>query len=251
MRFLLYLSEVQKRFFYLSLSFVFCFFLFFFKKNNSLFFFVKPFVFLLKKKEFVWLDLTEGFSATLKICLILSSLSVFPFLLYQILCFLSPSLYLFEIKRCKRFLFFALTFLLLGGMSALFVFLPSLSQLLTGFEIQSHALSYTLQPRMGSYTTYSTFVFFFTICFFQLPPFLLLLSHCSVLKTTPLIRNRKLLFVSILLFTAFVSPPDIILQSVFFLVFVLVVEFAIWTVFFYEKTFLSLTVKASETRVEG
>ena len=236
MRFLLYLSEVEKRVFYLCLSFFLCFLLFFFKKEVSLFFFVRPFVTLLKKKEFVWLDLTEGFSATLKICLILSSLSVFPFLLYQVLCFLSPSLYLFETKRCKRYLFFVLTFLLLGGMCALFVFLPSLSQILTDFEIHSHALSYTLQPRMGSYTNYFTLVFFLTLCFFQLPPLLLLLSRYSVLKTTSLTRNRKLLFFFLLLFTAFVSPPDIAFQSLFLILLVFIVEFAIYTLFLYEKT---------------
>jgi sec-independent protein translocase protein TatC len=150
---------------------------------------------------------------------------------------LSPTFHKSEDYKARGWLLtFFFLFVFAGFFTFIFV-LPFLSKFLLLFEIQMNGFTIELQPRMVSYVNWLQSVFLFTVLFFQLPLVFSLLFYYSTLKSSALCKNRKAIFFVLLLLAAFVSPPDLVMESLILSLFFLFAEIIIWIGFLFEKNF--------------
>ena len=229
------LKEIRERFLYLVFSLTLTFTIYLFKSKESLFLFVFPF--LQSKREFVFIEVTEGVLSTLKVCFLFSILSIIPFLLYHFYTFLSPTFHKSQDYKARGWLFYSFFLFVFAGFLTFVFVLPFLSKFLLLFEIQMNGFTMELQPRMVSYVNWLQSVFLFTVLVFQLPLVFSLLFYYSFLKSSALCKNRKVIFFVLLLLAAFVSPPDLVIESLIFTLFLLFAEIIIWIGFLFEKNF--------------
>ena len=237
MCFFYYLSEIRYRLSYLSLSFLIAFCTCYYYSLELIYLFARPFLHskhysLAFDKGFIFTNLTEAFHTTLKICFIYSILFFLPFLFYQFWCFFAPSWYLFERKKCKIYVFIGLFLSLLASFCFYFIVLPFVIDFLLNFKINTLLFTVEFIARIDSYVRISSAVFLIVQSFFQTPSLVSILYYFGIIDSGFLSKNRKILFLSILLLSAFVSPPDPVAEIYIFLFFILCFEFFIWTGYF-------------------
>ena len=230
-----HLKEVRERAFYLILSLTVTFTVFLLKSKESLFLFVFPF--LQSKREFVFIELTEGVLSTIKVCFLFSILSIVPLVLYNLYTFLSPTFRKSEDYKARGWLLAAFLLFVSAGVSTNLLVLPFLSKFLLLFEVEMSGFTMELQPRMVSYVDWLQSVFLFTQLAFQLPLLFSFLFSYSILKSSTLCKNRRSTFFVLLLLAAFLSPPDPVIEFLTFVSLFLFAEMIIWIGFLFEKRF--------------
>lgn len=205
-----YLNEAKKRCLYFVLSLGMTFFVSYMFSMELVFLFVKPF--LTFERSFIFTDLTEALYITMKVCAFATLYMVSPLALYQVWCFIVPSLYRAERRRWSLFWVISLFLLLVSLLMAYIVVLPKIAMVLLQFEVKRQALTIQLEARISSYINWSFKLFFVAALFCQWPVISLFASHLRLV--TPLVgkRNRKAAIVVSILMAAFVSPPDFLSQ---------------------------------------
>ena len=183
---------------------------------------------------------TEAFSTTLRICGIFTILLTCPLLVYHLWGFLIPSRYLFERKR----FFFLLSLLIFCFCIEIdflyFLIFPKLCEYLTSFGVNSGeihnlvAFTVDFSPRMESYITLLLRVCIIFLFISQFPLICIVAYFKKWITCYDLCQIRKPLFFSSLLITAAISPPDIISQFIFLLLFFIVNEVLIIFGFIYD-----------------
>ena len=230
-----HLKEIRERAFYLVFSLTVTFTVFLLKSKESLFLFVFPF--LQSKREFVFIELTEGVLSTLKVCFLFSILSIVPFVLYHLYTFLSPTFRKSEDYKARGWLLASFLLFVSAGVSTSTLVLPFLSKFLLLFEVEMSGFTMELQPRMASYVNWLQSVFLFTQLVFQLPLVFSFLFSYSILRSSTLCKNRRAISFVLLLLAAFLSPPDLVVESLAFGFLFLFAEMIIWIGFLFEKRF--------------
>ena len=237
----LYFAEIRYRFGYYIFSFFISFFLCYFYSLELFYLFARPFLHLkghlfLYEKGFIFTNLTEAFQTTLKMCFFYSFLFVIPVLFYQLWCFFSPSWYLFERRRAKRYIFYATLFIFLGGFSFYFLILPQFLDFLLHFKIESPLLTIQLEARIDSYVRISSGVFLIVQFIFQTPLFFYFMYNSGYINSTFLSENRKIFVLLLLLVSALLTPPDPLTECLVFSFFWFFFEFMVWIGFLEWKT---------------
>src|SRR5574343_99404 len=156
---MIYIQEILFRFFYLSLT-SFCVFLInFLFKEYILLFFINP---LLNQKQikdiaFLFSSPYELFDIYFKICLLSTFIIIIPFILYQILHFLTQGLNKIEYSSIKRnFLLFIITFYIFNILIICFL-LPIFWKEVELFNIETLYFSYLnieYEPNLHQYITF-------------------------------------------------------------------------------------------------
>jgi sec-independent protein translocase protein TatC len=207
-----YLNEAKSRCLYSIFAISFAFFISYLFSMELVFLFVKPF--LAFEKSFIFIELTEAFYITVKVCCFATLYAVFPFALYQVWCFVVPSLYEVERRRWNAFWGFSFFLLMLSLLIAYLIILPKIAAVLLQFEIKRQALTIQLEARIGSYINWSLHIFFLAALFCQWPIFSLFISYFDVFVPQAKDGYRKSLLALSILLAALVSPPDLISQWV-------------------------------------
>lgn len=173
--------------------------------------------------NFIFTDLTEAFATNLKICLILTTYLCFPLALYHFWCFWMPSCYDFERPKITGLCLWVLSFLVISCIFVYFWLLPEILLFFARFSIQSHFMNVQCEPRIYSYVSMISRIFWISGLFFQIPILFLLLFELSILRGSTLPQNRRYFIVLCILMSSWISPPEIL--SEVWLSFLLIVFF--------------------------
>jgi sec-independent protein translocase protein TatC len=158
----------------------------------------------------IYIDMTEMLGVYMKVCLAAGIFLAMPYIVYQILMFVSPAL----TPRERRYIYYVLpwiSFMFVGGVVfSYFVLLPPAINFLTGFG------SDIAQPqiRISSYITVVTRVMLAAGVVFELPVITTFLARLGIISAKWLASKRKFAIVLAFVFGALITPTfDPINQS--------------------------------------
>ena len=150
----------------------------------------------------------EGFVTRVEVSLYLGILSSIPVFLYQLWKFLSPGL----LTKERRYLFYGIigsfTLFFAGILFSFYMILPICIKFLLSYEND------LIKPLI-SLNSYVSFVLYFVISFgivFQLPILIIGLVKIGIIKRDHLVKNRRYVILSIFVFSAILTPPDVVSQ---------------------------------------
>tara|TARA_B100000035_G_scaffold145992_1_gene124347 strand:+ start:230 stop:955 length:726 start_codon:yes stop_codon:yes gene_type:complete len=216
MKYIDHLKELRKRillsFFILIISF--CFFIY-----NASFvgeILTKPLFDLFDdsdKKRMIFTALPEVFVSNLKIALFASFLTSFPFLILQTVLFIYPALYKKEKKIIiPTFLLIPILFIC-GVCFAYFFLIPIIWNFFISFEnFLQGSIPVVLESKYSEYMKLTMYLLFASGLSFEFPVLLFILSKLGVVSYETLKKKRKYFFIGIIIFSAILTPPDVISQ---------------------------------------
>ncbi|HEY8417733.1 MAG TPA: twin-arginine translocase subunit TatC [Limnochordales bacterium] len=158
--------------------------------------------------ELVFLAPSEAFFARIKLALAGGLVLAFPYLMFQVLGFVSP--YLNPRDRRVALLLIPLSFVLflLGAGFSYFVMLPFALGFLLGFGGQ-------LMEPMLSVSPYVNFILLMVLplgLIFQLPIVMVFLTRIGIVDPAQLARHRKYAVFAIFVIAAVLTPADVFSQ---------------------------------------
>lgn len=132
----------------------------------------------------------------------------FPYLATEIYGFIAPGLYKKERRAFIPYLIATPVFFFLGGLMVYYAVLP----MAMGFFLRMQTEDIEMLVAIAEYLGLAmTLILAFGVCF-QLPVLLTLLAQIDLVNTGMLRKGRRYAIVGILVFAAFITPPDPISQ---------------------------------------
>lgn len=181
--------------------------------------------------ELIYTAPQEFFFTQLSLALFGAIFIGFPYLATEIYGFVAPGLYKKERRAFIPYLIATPIFFVLGACMVYFAVLPLAMHFFHAMETSE----IKLLARVSEYLSLAmTLIIAFGICF-QLPVILTLLAQIDLVSSATLKKGRKYAIVAILIFAAFITPPDPISQIGLSLPMYLLYEFSIWSVALVER----------------
>lgn len=155
----------------------------------------------------------------------------FPIIASQIYMFVAPGLYKHERRAFVPYLVATPIFFVAGAAMVYFLILPMALHFFAGMQTADIEM-------LTSVSEYLGFAMVLILAFgisFQLPVILTLLAQIDLVHVEMLKKGRRYAIVGILIFAAFITPPDPISQIGLAIPIYLLYELAIWSVRLVEK----------------
>jgi sec-independent protein translocase protein TatC len=133
----------------------------------------------------------------------------FPYILYEIWSFVKPALYDKEQKYSKGAVFISSLLFLLGVLFSYFLIVPLTVNFLGNYQVSEAVLN---QVSLKSYINTVVSVTFAVGVVFELPILVYFLTKIGVITPDFLTKNRKYMFVVLLILSAIITPPDMFSQ---------------------------------------
>lgn len=186
-------------------------------------------------KSFIFTDMQEAFSSIIFVCIMICLFFCIPFIVYQSLCFLSPSWYLHEKnKRCcnaLRLLFCWTIYIL----SIHCFVIPQVCSFLLSFQIMTTCLNITVQAKIFSYVSWTATLLSIACVLFVLAIILSLYFLYNISSIKDWSKYRKIFAWSSLLLAALVSPPEPLTQLILAFILYICCEALLWICFVHES----------------
>ncbi len=196
--------------------------------------------------ELIYTAPQEFFFTQLNIALFGALFLGFPYVAIQIYKFVAPGLYKHERKAFIPYLVATPIFFLLGALMVYFIILPMALGFFAGMQTEE----IKMVTRVSEYLSLTmTLILAFGISF-QLPVVLTLLAQIDLIHVDTLKKGRRYAIVGILIFAAFITPPDPISQIGLAIPIYLLYELAIWSVRLVEKK-RAAALAAQEAELSG
>nr|P38459.1 RecName: Full=Uncharacterized tatC-like protein ymf16; AltName: Full=ORF 244 [Marchantia polymorpha] len=222
------LEEVRIRVFWILICFSFTWFTCYWFSEEFIFLLAKPFLTLpYLDSSFICTQLTEALSTYVTTSLISCFYFLFPFLSYQIWCFLMPSCYEEQRKKYNKlfylsgfcfFLFFFVTFVWI--VPNVWHFLYKLS------TTSTNLLIIKLQPKIFDYIMLTVRILFISSICSQVPVLVICLLESKGVKT--FIKNRRFFYSFFAFHSSFFYTPDIWCQIIACLPIYFIIELTIF-----------------------
>lgn len=158
--------------------------------------------------ELIYTAPQEFFFTQLNLALFGAMFLGFPFVASQIYMFVAPGLYKHERRAFIPYLIATPIFFILGACMVYFAVLPMALRFFAGMQTDEIKMLTSVSEYLG---LAMTLILAFGICF-QLPVVLTLLAQIDLINVEQLKSGRRYAVVGILLFAAFITPPDPISQ---------------------------------------
>lgn len=170
-------------------------------------------------------DMTEMIGVTMRVSLISGVILAMPYLVYELIMYVSPAL----TRREKKYVYLILpwiTLMFAGGIVfGYYVLIPRL----TGFLLSWGSELVSIQPRISSYINVVTRMLLVVGLVFELPVITTFLSRLGVLKPKWLADKRKSAIIIAFILAAIITPTiDPINQCLVAVPLVLLYELSIW-----------------------
>lgn len=240
MSYLNHFAELRNRLLFCFSILFFSFFFFFYFADLVARVLSFPLYNLIEDKEtkrMIFTGLPEVFISNLKISFFASFLTTFPIFILQFFLFISPALY----KKEKNFflpVFCLVPFLFFAGiLFSYFILIPIVWNFFLSFQNlnSEQFFSIELESRYGEYMKLIMYLLFSGGISFLFPIILMVFCKLKILSINTLKQQRKIFFILILLFSAILTPPDVISQLVISIPLYLFYEFAILLIIYFEK----------------
>ena len=133
----------------------------------------------------------------------------FPYILFEIWQFIKPALYDKEQKYSKGGVFISSLLFLSGVLFSYFLIVPLTVNFLGNYQVSASVLN---QVSLKSYINTVVSVTFAVGIVFELPILVYFLTKVGIITPDFLIKNRKYMFVVLLILSAIITPPDMFSQ---------------------------------------
>jgi len=155
----------------------------------------------------------------------------FPYLAIEVYGFVAPGLYKKERHAFVPYLIATPVFFFMGGLLVYYAVLPMAMRFFLSMQTADIEMLVQVSEYLG---LAMTLILAFGICF-QLPVVLTLLAQIELISAQALGKGRRYAVVGILVFAAFITPPDPVSQIGLAVPMYLLYELSIWSVKMVEK----------------
>jgi len=172
----------------------------------------------------VFLNAPDVFFTYLKIALVLSIFVTAPITFYQAWAFVAPGLYQHERKLFLGFFTSSLVLLFAGASFAFFIVFPMIFKFFLSFS------SDTIQamPAIKEYLSLVLKLLFAFGISFQVPIVVVALTRLGIMDVDSLAAKRRYVIVWVFIFSAILTPPDVISQIMLAIPMYTLFEVGIW-----------------------
>ncbi len=170
--------------------------------GDSLCFSPKPF-------DIIVVDPMAQFLSHIKVSIVLGLILGFPYIFYEMWKFIAPALYESEKKYTKGIVFVSSILFLIGVCFGYFVLCPFSLNFFSTYTVSAEV---TNTWRLTSYVSLVATLVLAAGVMFELPMVVYFLSKVGIATPESMREYRKHAFVSILLLSAVITPPDVISQ---------------------------------------
>jgi len=178
----------------------------------------------------------EFFFVKMKLALIGALVVAFPVIAWQAYAFIAPGLYRNERGALLPYLFAMPVLFTLGASVVYFGVLPLIMQFALGQQVSGEGdVAVNLLPRVSDYFSLVTSLVFAFGATFQLPVVLTLLAKAGIVTSKGLRKFWRYAVVAVFVVAMFVTPPDIISQTILAVPVLLLYEISIWCVKLIER----------------
>jgi len=208
--FISHLLELRDRLLRIVVA-VLLFFIVLFPFSEQIFsFFAQPLLELMPEgTSMIATGVTSPFLVPFKLVLMLSVLISLPFTLYQVWAFVAPGMYKHEKSLVAPLVFSSVMLFYCGIAFAYFAVFP----LLFGFFIAIAPEGVSVMTDIGQYLDFILAIFFAFGIAFEMPVATFLLVQAGVTTVESLAAKRPYIIVAVFVIGMFLTPPDIISQS--------------------------------------
>ena len=176
-------------------------------------------------------DVTAPFFAPFKLTLFISLFAAIPFILHQVWSFIAPGLYQHEKRMLIPILVSSIVLFYSGIAFCYFVVMP----IILGFFTSVGPEMMTLSPDISSYLSFILKLFFAFGVAFEIPVAIMLLCWSSATTTQSLREKRPYIAVGAFVIAMFLTPPDVLSQTLLALPMLLLFELGLILAAFYTK----------------
>ncbi len=159
--------------------------------------------------QIININMSGQFMTHLYISTVAGFILAFPFILYELWRFIQPALYENEQKYSKGAVIISSLLFLSGVLFAYFLIVPLTVNFLGNYQVSSQVLN---QVSLNSYINTVVNVSFGVGVAFELPILVYFLTKIGLITPEFLIKNRKYMFVLLLVLSAIITPPDMFSQ---------------------------------------
>lgn len=175
--------------------------------------------------ELIYIEMTEMIGTIMKVCITSGIMLAMPYLIYQLLMFVSPAL----TRKEKKYIYFILpwvTLMFLGGVTfAYFILIPPATRFLITFGSDIA----TPQIKIGNYISIVTRLLLAIGLVFEMPVITTFLARIGIITSQWLASKRKIAFISAFILGALITPTfDPINQSLVAAPLIILFELSIW-----------------------
>ncbi len=156
----------------------------------------------------IFTKVQEPFFTAIKVAFFTGIILSLPAIFWQFWLFVAPGLYEHEKKMVIPFVFFATTMFLMGSAFCYYVVIPFGYNFLVNFGSQL----FTAMPSIGEYVGFFTKLLIAFGIAFELPVITFFLAKISLVTDRTLINFFRYAIIFIFLFSALLTPPDVITQ---------------------------------------
>jgi len=158
--------------------------------------------------KIIFTGLPEAFFTYLKVSLLAGIILSIPVIMYQFWMFIAPGLYKHERRMILPAVFLSSFFFIAGALFGYFLVFPFGFQFFLSFSSEHiQAL-----PSMKEYLAFSSKLLIAFGLVFELPLFIVLLSRMGLVTVPFLQNNRKYAILIFFIFSAIITPPDVVTQ---------------------------------------
>ena len=181
--------------------------------------------------QLVTLGVTEPFFTSLKVSFYVGVALALPVLLWQVWSFLAPAMTAATQRVIAVFVVIATSLAFAGIAFMYLVVLPRALDFLIGYDDQLYAE----QVRANYFLSFVTLTMLAGGLAFEMPIFILALVRLGVLSSTTLRRNRRIGYVSMLVFAIILPTVDPVSLAFEVVPLILLFEVSIWLSAFMER----------------
>jgi sec-independent protein translocase protein TatC len=179
------------------------------------------------------IELTEMIGTYMRVCLIVGVILAMPYLIFEVVNFVSPAL---SQRERRRYIYTALPWVgmmfIVGVVFTYFILLPPALRFLTTFGSDIA----TIQVRIGNYITIISRLLLAVGLIFEMPVLTTFLAWIGVVTWRWLANKRKWAFIGAFLVGALVTPTlDPINQTLVAVPIILLYELSIWTAWLVQR----------------
>jgi sec-independent protein translocase protein TatC len=182
-------------------------------------------------KKLVTFGVTEPFTTSVKVSLIVALAVSLPILLFQLWAFMAPAIEEHTQRIVSYFVVLATVLFACGIAFSYTVVLPRALDFLTNFDDQL----YDIQIRASYYYSFVALTLVASGLAFQMPIFILALVRLRVLTAAKLRRNRRLGYVVMIVFAILLPTVDPVSLALEVMPLLILFELSIWLSGFMEK----------------
>ncbi len=154
-------------------------------------------------------QMTGQFSMHMTSSMVVGLIAAFPYLFYEVWCFISPGLYAKERNAARGAVFFVSFLFLSGALFGYYVLTPMSINFLANYQLDP---SIANEFDITSYVSTLSMLVLASAIMFQLPVVVYFLSMSGLVTSKMLKSYRKHSIVVILILSAVITPPDVISQ---------------------------------------